>query len=271
MRDPTKTLSLRRKATAEINRRFNRLKLAINDAFNDGGLVTNGAFARVGQFNGLGDAAKVVAFDAYFGQQVEKEILRIGTLDAVAVNAENHWLNKHIGEGYRRGAVKARLAGERGIPSLTKLPNFSPFANPAHVKRAELIYIKSYSDLEGVTQVMSKQVSRVLSDGILKGQNPKKVAKAMTERVDKIGKVRARLIARTEIVESHSTASIVEAQQLEKDTGVTINMKWISAGDSRVRDDHVERNGKTYTKDEAAGLIGEPNCRCAITPVFTIK
>jgi SPP1 gp7 family putative phage head morphogenesis protein len=268
--DPTNTITLRRKAAAEVDARFNRLKRAIRSAFKDGGLKTNIERARQGRFDDLLDQVKVDEFNRYFHDQVELEILRQDNLSYIEKGKEDHWLNKHIGEGYRRGAIKMRFAAERMMPNLLKLPDYSPFSNPQHVQRAELIFKKAYSDLEGVTQVMEKQMSRILADGILRGHSVKKVAKEMESRVDKIGKTRAKLIARTEIIESHSSSAIMEADLLEQQTGVTIKMKWISAGDSRVRPEHIDRDGQVYTRAEASNLIGEPNCRCALSAVFDL-
>lgn len=269
--DPTKTIVLRNKASREVTRRFNAIKVAVNSAFNPGGLQTNINRAYAGQFLYLRDDQKVPEFERFLKRQIDDEILRVQGLTPTEQELENHWLNRHIGDGYNRGAVKTRLAVERALPALLKLPDYSPFANPAHVSRSQLIYQRVYSDLEGVTQVMSKQMSRVLSDGILKGKAPKVVARELNDRVDKIGITRAKLIARTEIIAAHNEASIQEAVLLEKETGVVMMMEWMSAGDSRVRPEHADRNGVIYTKSEAQSLIGEPNCRCSITAVFDIE
>jgi SPP1 gp7 family putative phage head morphogenesis protein len=276
--DPTKTLTLRRKASRKIGVRFNRLKRVIRSAFIPGGIMdnpgdplkmlTNVSLFDRNSFNGLTDFAKVAQFDIFFHEQVESEVLRTAGMTTTEKNAEFHWLNEDIGEGYRRGAVKTRLAAERAIPNLVHLSDYSPLTSPFHADRAQLIFTKAFSDLDHVSKVMEKQISRTLADGILKGQNPVKVARAMVDRVDKIGITRARLISRTEIIESHNLASINEAEVLERETGVEIKMKWATAGDSRVRDEHIERDGIVYTRAEAKQLIGEPNCRCDISPVF---
>lgn len=269
-KDPTKTLTLRNRAAREIDLRFNRLKKAVRSVFNEGKMLTNVRLAGNGEFQFVRDDQKVPEFEKYLAQQIEKEILRIDGLSPAEQKLENHWLNKSIGEGYRRGAVKTRLAGERNIPGLAKLPSYSPFANPAHVERAELMFQRVYTDLEGVTKAMSGQMSRVLSDGILKGENPKKVAAKMNDRIDKIGKTRSKLIARTEIIEAHNTAAIKEAEQLEEDTGVAIHMKWITSIDGRQRHTHEARHNKIYTRGKAQAMIGEPNCRCSVTAYFDV-
>lgn len=268
-KDPTSTTVLRSRAAKEVNRRFGSLRRAVIRTVlrKETGLITNATTDADGRFVFLRDAKKVEEFNAYLGELVEEEILRIEGGGEV----KDHWLNKHVGDGYRRGAAKTRLAAERAIPLLEALPDYAPLANPFHAERAELIFTRVYSDLKGVTEVMSTQMSRELANGIINGHNPKKVARAMADRVDKIGRTRSRLIARTEIVESHNSASINESRVLEAETGVEVMMEWITALDGRERPSHRARHQNVYTKDEAQSLIGEPNCRCSVSPVFDIS
>jgi hypothetical protein len=268
--DPTKTVTLRRQSANKIQVRFNRIKRAVRSAFTVGNLLTNVRLASANEFEFTRDTTKVAAFNRFLQEQIDEEILRIDSLTVEELDLDNHWLNRDIGEGYRRGAYKTRLAAERAIPSLLKLPDYNPFVNPVHINRSELIFQRVYSNLEGVTQVMSKQMSNVLAEGIAKGHHPSKVASALVDRVDKIGITRAKLISRTEIIQSHNTGLIQEAELLELETGVEIKVIWITAIDGRERPAHHDRNQKIYTRKRALELIGEPNCRCGNGPVFDI-
>lgn len=263
-KDPTKTLTLRRKAAAEINRRFNELKRVVRITLQAPGLITNAEAVEDGRFLFIRDSEKIPVFDEWFREQVDREIMQ--ELDPS--QASQHWLNGHIGEGYIRGAQKTRLAAERNIPDLIKVDNYSPLTNPFHVERAELIFTRAFNDLKGVTDVMANQVSRELATSMINGEGVKRATDRITDRVDKIGKTRAKLIARTEIVESHNTAAIEEARQLEEDTGVETWMEWNTAIDGRERQTHHDRHEKVYTREKTQTLIGEPNCRCSVTAVF---
>lgn len=269
-KDPTKTLTLRNRATREIDARFNRISRAIRSAFTVGNLKTNVRLARSGEFEFTRDIELVPQFERFLQEQIDEEILRVESLSTIERAREDHWLNRHVGEGYRRGAVKTRLAAERALPSLLALPDFNPFANPAHLDRAALIFQRTFTDLEGVTKTMSTQMSRILSEGIVQGRSPRDVARDLVGRVDNIGKTRAKLIARTEIIESHNSASIVEAENLERDTGVEIKMLWTTALDGRQRHSHEARHNKIFSRERAQELIGEPNCRCSIGAHFDI-
>lgn len=265
-RDPTKTLTLRNQTNREIRRRFRRIRSAIRSAFDEGGLLTNIRRARQGEFEFTRDEDKIPQFNEFLREQIDDEILQVRQGTSTIAQ---HWLVRSVGEGYRRGAVKTRLAAERAIPSLVNLPDYNPLTRPAHIQRSQLLFTRTYSDLQGVTDFMSNQMSRILGDGILRGENPKEVAEKLFWNAN-IGENRSRLIARTEMIEAHNSASILEAEELENETGVEIMMEWITALDGRQRHTHDLRHGKIYTRERAQQLIGEPNCRCSVTAHFDI-
>jgi len=266
--DPTKTLLIRNRASKEIDKRFMPIRKFVRDVIYVGKLVTNSSLVQPRKYEFLRDQEKIAEFNRDLQLLIDKEILDIA--DGV-IQPKNYWLNIHMGQAYDKGARKTRLAVERGIPSLTKLPGYSPLANPFHVERAELIYTRVFNDMKNVTDTMRGQMSRVLADGMLRGNNPKTVAKEMIGRVDSIGIVRAKLIARTEIVESHNQASILEGSLLSKETGIKEQYIWIGADDGRERPTHIARNNNIYSKEEVLSMIGEPNCRCSVSLYIDIK
>lgn len=266
-KDPTKTLTIRRRATREIDRRFNELKKVIRITVKEAdGLIVNAEAINDGRFLFVRETDKIKEFDAWLREQIDKEILFVENGGEIA----DHWLNRSIGEGYNRGAIKARLAAEKALPSLFKIADYSPIANPFHVERAELIFTRAFSDLKGVTDAMATQVSRELGEAIINGESVRKAAKRLEDRVDKIGKTRAKLIARTEIIESHNSAAIREGELIAQETGIQEQYEWITSIDGRERPTHHDRHGKIYDKKTAQSLIGEPNCRCAISLYFEV-
>jgi SPP1 gp7 family putative phage head morphogenesis protein len=266
MLDPTKTLSIRNRASKEIDKRFSKIRKFVRDSIFTGGLITNVVSPR--QYEFVRDQDKIKEFNRWLQIEIDKEILGIAE---GSIEPQDYWLNAHVGQGYAKGARKARIIAERGIRSLVGIPDYSPFANPAHIERAQLIYTRVFNDMKNVTDTMRGQMSRVLSDGILKGEHPRIVAKNMIGRVDAIGITRAKLIARTEIVESHNQASIIEGSLIAKETGIKEKYQWIGSDDGRERDSHIARNNKIYDKDEVLSLIGEPNCRCSVSLYIDIK
>lgn len=264
--DPTKTLVIRNRATREIDRRFSKIRRFVRESIFVGKLVTNVVSPR--QYEFIRDKDKIAEFNRWLQVEIDKEILGIanGTIEP-----KNHWLNVHVGQGYERGAKKTRVLAERGIKSLVVIPDYHPFANPAHIDRAEFLFTRVFNDMKGLTDTMKSQMNRVLSNGMIQGLNPKTVAKDMVGRIDSIGIVRAKLIARTEIVEAHNQASILEGNLIAKETGIKEQYKWLTSLDGRERDKHRAWHNKVYTPNDVSNMIGEPNCRCSVSLYIDIK
>jgi len=137
-----------------------------------------------------------------------------------------------------------------------------------------LIYTRTYRGLKGITDEMDKQISQVLAQGMAEGRNPNTIAKALADRVDKIGITRARILARTEVIRAHHTATIQEYKNWGV-VGVKVLAEWVTAGDSRVCPDCLRMSRKDngfgkgiYTLDQIAGLIPlHPQCRCVALPM----
>ena len=301
--DPTSTLTLRNKAIAECNARFQRVARAVRQALSLGDytgiqiaplIITNAAKKKAvggrgsisrrraalglkmpiisGPPSPLGPAdisnqyvfqrneGNIAAFDVWLSALINAEILQ------PTVPLEQKWLSSHLGVGYSRGATTShnRIKSQAAAKGVN-LPPDSPFLNPHHVDRSRLIYTRAFNDLEGVTDLMKSEMRKVLADGIIRGQNPKEVAKALDSRIQ-VGRVRANRIARTEIVEAHQEASIAETELMEQETGLIFDMEWSTCKDGRERDTHRARDGKVYTKEKARSMLGEPNCRCGIFP-----
>lgn len=253
-------------AVKEIQRRYKKILLQLYKFLNENKIVANADF----EFRN--DTSKLKEFQRWVDDIIQKEIF-----DGVnASTADRLWLNKYIGDSYTKGIKDVQQTFEqmknKKRKNLFPLPTFqnpSIFTHPAHVARAELIYTRVFDDLNGVTKTMSTQMSRILSDGMLRGESPKKVARALADRVEKIGISRSRLIARTEMINAHQQAALQEGKNISEQFGEEGAYEWIAVLDDRVREEHADRNGKLYSYEAVQRLLGEPNCRCAIS--FVVK
>ena len=289
--DPTRTLVLRNKFTAEMNKRFGALRGAIRHA-----IVTQDVFGmkpvptyysvrpRAFDFPRSGD--KVTAFMQWLQQQVDKGILQTGTMPQLGRSMEEPWTNLYIQDSYKRGVIRSRYEmGRAGMatPNLDATGGISAsMSTPFHMDRVGLIYTRVYNELKGVTDAMDHQISRVLAQGIADGDGPMLLARKINATIsgagmgelgltDTLGRFipaqrRAKMIARTEIIRAHHQAMVQEYRNWGVE-GVTVQAEWRTAGDDRVCEECSSMEGNVYTLDEIENMIPRhPQCRCLALP-----
>lgn len=270
-RDPTRTLTTRKRFEADIVRRFKNLRKRIYEQIIDmqGFGLLNEPIRNRGKFDFPRSDEKVAAFMDWLRQAqqagdidlIVPETSRMGAVD-------RRWANVYIDSAYQQGIRRARAElKKQGIDTLdTTDPTqaLAGFNNPIHADRVGLIYTRVYSDLKGITDEMDKQISRILAQGIAEGLNPREMARQIADRVDKIGITRARALARTETVRAHHQANIQEFKNAGIEE-VEVVAEWVTAADPCPI--CAPRNGKIYTIDAISGMIpAHPNCLCVAVP-----
>lgn len=265
---PTRTKTIQDDYSAQMYRRFRRLKglvretVATNDALR---LGTNAEPAR--DFGFVRDPEKVDAFLDWLQTAVDDEILEVTRRVDGRVAVREEWQNVYIRRAYGRGVeyAQARLR-EQGV-TVPEQTLAQVFNTPIHADALGVLYTRNFRELQGITEAMGQQISRVLTDGFAQGWNPRKMAGDLNDRVDKIGLTRARTLARTETINAHSTATLNRFEEIAgDDVRMTVKAEWLTAGDPCPICAGLE--GTTYTLEEARGLIPiHPNCRCAYIPV----
>lgn len=130
---------------------------------------------------------------------------------------------------------------------------------------------------ENITDTTKKRIRKVLQDAVREGWSITEITNRI--QAPEVDAMRARLIARTEVIASANAGAMVNAQDL----GATKKV-WIAAIDSRTRDDHKTLNGMSvgmneyFTVKDDKGITrrmmqpgdkeGGPgqvcNCRCAV-------
>jgi SPP1 gp7 family putative phage head morphogenesis protein len=208
-------------------------------------------------------------------RQAERE----GILELVpgpGLGGEEPWTNLYVRSSYQKGLTSARAQlAAKGLDVPTGTipggvvgidPVAAAFQTPFHAERIALIYQRVFTELEGVTATMNGQIRRVLARGIAEGIGADEMARRMADRVDKIGITRAKLIARTETVETYNQAAVNEFARAEQVIGEPVLVRWFTSLDERVRSSHRRRHAKVFTQAGGRSLLGEPNCRCALLP-----
>jgi SPP1 gp7 family putative phage head morphogenesis protein len=274
--DPTRTTMIRKRAIAQVNKRFRKLKGAIRrlvakeDAF--GLKQRNATFNQIAntRWQPLSDSDKINEFRDWVREQIDRNILT--STDA----SSNNWLQQYIEESYDKGRSRSYDDYRKGYAQDASTADVyqgskeeflqSAFDRPVMEERVRILAERAYTDLKNVTEQMATQMNRVVTDGIIRGESPYEVARKLNEAVDKIGIVRARTIARTETIRAHAEGQLdtLEALGVE-DLGVMV--EWSTAGDDRVCPLCLPLDGIVIKMKEARGMLPRhPNCRCAWIP-----
>lgn len=273
--DPTRTITLRRKFAARVRAMFGGLKNAIRVLVLDEdalGLRPKRRSPLLGntrwQFHTT--PQKLQAFQDWLkGQMAERLTGR---------TEENQW-RQFIEQGFARGAGRAFDDARRFQRALVSSDPVqvagyegsrdeflrSAFALPETVEKVQLLAGRTLDELRNVTSDMGNRMARVLADGLVRGANPREIARDLAAQVD-VGRERALLISRTEIIRAHAEGQLEALERLGV-ASVGVAVEWATAGDHRVCRACESLEGVVLSLDEARGLIPRhPNCRCAFLP-----
>lgn len=300
--DPTRTLTLRKLFVNQFITRFNSIKRAairsivINDCFgiNQGPTIEGAVYSPPPQdywkqlikeipskeFQTSSNPAKIDGFMKWLHEQEAAGIYQIVNYPRVGPGISPIWTNIYISDSYKHGMLWARLNIKRN-PEVMKALGLKPediptddasiaaaFNTAVHADRVGTIYTRAYNDIKGITETMDAQISRILADGLIAGDNPRKIAKEIADRISAIGIHRATLLARTEVIRAHHLASIQTYRNFGIE-GVKVVAEWNTAGDDRVCELCSPLDGKVFTLDEVEGKIPvHPQCRCGVLPVI---
>lgn len=292
--DPTRSIALRNSFVRQMTLRFNKIIKKATEAIveqNVFALQANVYTPASNAFNFPTSAEKVDAFMEWLRQLVAEELLDVGRMPQVGSAINKAWTDLYIMDSYKRGLARARMEMKKAgysIPSIDATGGVQmSFNNPFHLDRVGVLYARAYNELKGITDMMDNQISKVLAQGMIEGDNPRTMARKMRAVIeggggdlgitDTLGrfvpaKRRAEMLARTEITRAYHQANIQEMKNWGIE-GVSVNAEWSTAEDGRVcqqcKEMATDENGDVivYTLDEIQNLIPlHPNCRCLALP-----
>lgn len=282
--DPSRTTRTRKAFSAELRARFDLIRSLIVDAVVTQDalgltpqtfLVTNrkkdlglGKKATPKQFAFPSDSDKIAAFNKWLKEQINAGVL------STATRSTGKWTDTYIDSAYKQGIVQSRVAmakaGIEGAGAAASAGTAGTIAlmSPIHIERVKLVALRTFEDLEGITDVMARQISRELSQGLAEGKSPREIARSLAGRVDKIGKTRAETLARTEVIHAHAEGTLTEFEQFGV-AGVDMGVEFHTAGDP-CPECAAKRDSIGILKpSEARGIIPvHPRCRCVWLPAL---
>lgn len=212
---------------------------------------------------------KVRQFEAWLRQQYDSLFL--------GATEEQLW-EQFIEDGFRQGAGRAfddtrrpQRAAARGRGRLEFYQGTrdefmrSAFGRPEAIDKIKLLAGRTLTDIVGVTDDVAVRMSRVLVEGLTRGENPRTIARGLNGPLGR-GASAAERVARTEIIRAHAEGQLEALGQLGvEEVGVAV--EWSTANDDRVCPLCESLEGVVLKLDEARGMLPRhPNCRCAWIP-----
>ena len=150
-------------------------------------------------------------------------------------------------------------------------------SRPVTVRELQRIYARAFENLQDITDDMADTIREELSTAIAEGENPRKVARRLTDKISSIENSRAATLARTEVVQSHADASLNEYERAGAET--VSHTSRLTALDEDVCPFCRALNEVPFTLQEfqnvtvrwgsqimRVGVVSHPNCRCSPVP-----
>ncbi|MFW6246745.1 MAG: DUF559 domain-containing protein [bacterium] len=283
--DPTRTTTLRNSAVRTSNKKFNELSKLIRLAVEEDdvfGLKEPRVFETPGErafeFKTLPE--KIREFMKWLQEQIDRGILSAGILPRAGYTDVDTWMNLYIYDSYKRAVQRARtemIKAGYDVPTVAAAGGIELITSaPYHVERLGLLYTRAFNELKGVTDAMSQQISRILTEGLADGDNPRVIARKLVAVIngqgigdlgitDSLGrfipaKRRAEILARTEIIRAYHQAAMMEYKKWEVE-GMEVIAEFLTAGDNRVCPICADLHGQRFEIDEVMDLIPvHPQC-----------
>jgi SPP1 gp7 family putative phage head morphogenesis protein len=176
--------------------------------------------------------------------------------------------NRWVKAGYERGLKDADAELRRnGFDTDGLRDTDTAIDTEPHRGVLKALYRRTFREWEGVVDATVKAGSRELSDAVDRGDSPSAAFRAVSDRMQKVGKYRASKVAQTEVVRAHSNATLERYRQAGVQA-VGAQVEYRTAGDRSVCEECESVTGETYAIGDAFGLIPQhPGCRCRWLPV----
>ena len=228
-------------------------------------------------FNTQSDPATTAQFLQWMRRQLENELLTVISKD------ENAFIRKGFVLGAALGQEQLQDAGlELTTTEIEELLEEDRFDTAL-----QELFTRSYENLESIEEAMVPAVRNELLTGYREGIGPREMARNITDRVDKIGKHRATLLARTEIINAHTQGTVNRYKQARDEEGVDIGLRHVgrlTAQDPdvcpfcrRASDDVFTIEEMTTTSALFRGQVyrlqppSHPNGRCTLVPEIGVN
>lgn len=280
--DPTNTQQLRLAFRKEIRRRFRRVRGLIRQTVgyeNDALRLSQSANAEPPDaFTFDSDQGRIEQFYRWLSQTLREVVL--GPVEPARLRRGEHWTAEYIRRGYLVGWHQGTgLLFQQGA-SVTRRDDADILNLPIPQQQLQQLYTRTFEQLDGITNDAADTIRGELTRGLRDGWNPRKMARRLTKELRSLQHTRAETLARTELINSHSTATLDRYE--DADVTVVSHGEWATADDDRVCAICQALEGGEFTTQEMRDTAFEmegvsfsvrlrppahPNGRCVILPV----
>jgi len=153
-------------------------------------------------------------------------------------------------------AFRIRTAGSQAAYAAME------FNRPLPASTVKLLFDRNFDQLEKITTDTAGQINRVLSEGLIAGQNPRDIAADIADRIDAVSYDRATTMARHEILYAHNESAKARYRQ----QGVA-RVKVLGTSPCDICDPYVG-NEYLLTDLPEGGPPFHPNCVGSIAPAL---
>jgi len=230
---PTPTFSVQKRFAQRLRGVLREINVAIRR-----GIVDNDIFSLTerndtlavddpGPFETDNSAGMATRFVMWLREQLNDEFLTVVGPDR----------NQFIEKAYLAGLRQAN--GQLRDLDISFIPDAAPSVvdRPIHQAALRELFTRTYQNLESVASDVADAVRDELLSGFQAGKGPDAIARSLTDRVDSIGKHRATMIARSEVINAHSESTLTRVDEIQDDVGGTLattHGDWDAANDARV-------------------------------------
>ena len=251
--DPTHTKMLRLQYMRQLTKLFKQFRkhavpsiLAIVDNYNNNYSFNRGLRAKTLRATGFNQD-----IDDYLNWAVDNYIIE-----------ESHpIIRRNVNQAYQKGGSKAnkqlRLTYDYKIGDMLTQADYDAMMELRDI---------NFNLIKGCTNAMKHNIQYNTTQGVLNGWGMERIAQNIKKGINGnsgMGIVRARMIARTEVINAYN----VGAKKRYEQAGLTEkDMVWITSFDERTCPICAGYDGMTISK---TGEIppAHPSCRCAIAPI----
>jgi len=250
--DPTRTKMLRMQYSRQLTKQFRRFQrnalislIEIINRFQEGFNINRTTRAKTLRQTGFN-----TEIERYLNWAIEHDILEPSY--TIAYNNVKQAYFKGIKDSSRK---------------LKRYPDYIIGENMTMLDWEALVMIRDLNTdlIKGCTEAMKTAIQRSCSQGILNGWGMNKIAYSIKNNINgnsNMGIIRAKTIARTEIINAYNTA----AEKRYKEAGLSeTEILWSTSFDERTCDICAGYDGMTLAQT-GERPPAHPNCRCALVP-----